>query len=199
MQTQLTNSQVQVQIAENQGEADLARARKQAEQTGRRPAAGRRAEQTASWPAERRRAARQCSAGRPVRGVGAAPQDRSRSATRGCTPCRWSPSTWPHSSQPLVPERVFMAPGSRRGQTAAARARRRGLLGMLISLLVAEKSGFDLAAPARRRRASRSSPTRSPSRPWRTSRPPWPPTPPKPRSGPSPSSRPPNGRTVETV
>ena len=32
MQTQLTNSRVQVQIAENQGEADLARARKQAEQ-----------------------------------------------------------------------------------------------------------------------------------------------------------------------
>src|SRR5262249_19899992 len=34
MQTQLTNSHVQVQIAENQGEADLARARKQAEQAG---------------------------------------------------------------------------------------------------------------------------------------------------------------------
>src|SRR5207237_7772367 len=32
MQTQLTNSLVQVRIAENQGEADLARARKQAEQ-----------------------------------------------------------------------------------------------------------------------------------------------------------------------
>src|SRR5262249_45356133 len=32
MQTQLTNTRVQVQIAENQGEADLARARKQAEQ-----------------------------------------------------------------------------------------------------------------------------------------------------------------------
>src|SRR5207244_8050799 len=32
MQTQLTNSRVQVQIAENQGDADLARARKQAEQ-----------------------------------------------------------------------------------------------------------------------------------------------------------------------
>ena len=32
MQTELTNSLVQVQIAENQGEADLARARKQAEQ-----------------------------------------------------------------------------------------------------------------------------------------------------------------------
>ena len=31
MQTELTNSKVQVQIAENQGEADLARARKQAE------------------------------------------------------------------------------------------------------------------------------------------------------------------------
>ena len=33
MQTQLTNSLVQVQIAESQGEAELARARKQAEQT----------------------------------------------------------------------------------------------------------------------------------------------------------------------
>src|SRR6185312_5255301 len=31
MQTQLTNSRVQVQIVENQGEADLAKARKQAE------------------------------------------------------------------------------------------------------------------------------------------------------------------------
>ena len=33
MQTELTNARVQVQIAESQGEADLARARKQAEQT----------------------------------------------------------------------------------------------------------------------------------------------------------------------
>src|SRR5205807_1593584 len=33
MQTQLTNSRVQIQIAENQGDADLSRARKQAEQT----------------------------------------------------------------------------------------------------------------------------------------------------------------------
>ena len=33
MQTELTHSRVQIQIAENQGEADLARARKQAEQT----------------------------------------------------------------------------------------------------------------------------------------------------------------------
>src|SRR5205085_4587373 len=32
MQTELTNSRVQVQIAENHGDADLARARKQAEQ-----------------------------------------------------------------------------------------------------------------------------------------------------------------------
>src|SRR5205814_9162809 len=33
MQTQLTNSRVQIQIAESQGEADLARSRKQADQT----------------------------------------------------------------------------------------------------------------------------------------------------------------------
>ena len=71
MQTQLTNSQVQVQIAENQGEAELARARKQAEQMvvdgrGREPAAR-------CSPAAARLAR---LAGRSVRGVGPAPQDR---------------------------------------------------------------------------------------------------------------------------
>ena len=42
-----------------------------------------------------------------------------------------------HSSQPLVPERVFMAGGD--GQAGGGAA---GMLGMLINLLVAEKSGF---------------------------------------------------------
>ena len=41
-----------------------------------------------------------------------------------------------HSSQPLVPERVFMAGGD--GQASGAG----GMLSMLLNLLVAEKSGF---------------------------------------------------------
>ena len=41
-----------------------------------------------------------------------------------------------HSRQPLVPERVFMAGGD--GQAGGAG----GMLGLLLNLLVAEKSGF---------------------------------------------------------
>ena len=50
------------------------------------------------------------------------------------------------SKQPLVPERVFMAGGAgvgaEGGQSAASAGQ--GLLGMLISLMVAERSGFEL-------------------------------------------------------
>src|SRR5207244_12858193 len=44
-----------------------------------------------------------------------------------------------HSSQPLVPERVFMA--SADGKEGGSIG---GMLGMLMNLLVAEKSGFQL-------------------------------------------------------
>ena len=48
-----------------------------------------------------------------------------------------------HSAQPLVPERVFIAGGNgENGHTPNASS---GMLGMLINLLVAEKSGFQLA------------------------------------------------------
>jgi hypothetical protein len=46
------------------------------------------------------------------------------------------------SSQPLVPERVFLAGTGENGHAAGAN---QGLLGLLISLLVAEKSGFQPA------------------------------------------------------
>ena len=79
---ELTNSQVQVQIAENQGEADLAR----------RPQAGR-----ADWSSRPRPRASSACPGRPRRGRAACcrsacPRRRcccgrsARSATRGCTP-----------------------------------------------------------------------------------------------------------------
>jgi hypothetical protein len=47
------------------------------------------------------------------------------------------------SSQPLVPERVFLAGGG--GDNGQATGANQGLLGTLISLLVAEKSGFQPA------------------------------------------------------
>jgi len=49
-----------------------------------------------------------------------------------------------HSSQPLVPERVFMAGGTN-GENGSTGNPGQGLLGTLISLLVAEKSGFQMA------------------------------------------------------
>src|SRR5438552_3974620 len=45
-----------------------------------------------------------------------------------------------HSSQPLVPERVFMAGGN--GDQTGSSGSAAGMLGLLLNLLVAEKSGF---------------------------------------------------------
>src|SRR5262249_28630778 len=45
-----------------------------------------------------------------------------------------------NSTQPLVPERVFVA-----GANGESRGAHHGLLGMLITLLVAEKSGFQFS------------------------------------------------------
>src|SRR4029079_16071285 len=49
--------------------------------------------------------------------------------------------------QPLVPERVFMAGANgHNGDASADTSGATGLLGLLVSLLVAEKSGFQLGA-----------------------------------------------------
>ncbi len=45
-----------------------------------------------------------------------------------------------HSSQPLVPERVFMAGAN--GDSSGSSSGASGMLGLLLNLLVAEKSGF---------------------------------------------------------
>jgi hypothetical protein len=47
------------------------------------------------------------------------------------------------SQQPLVPERVFVASGNGDGHANGSAS---GMLGLLMNLLVAEKSGFALAA-----------------------------------------------------
>jgi uncharacterized membrane protein YqiK len=175
MQTQLTNSRVQVQIVENQGEADLAKARKAAEAELAR--ARKQAEQIIVMAdAELQRSRKQAeqtvvtaeaeSKQRTLAGRG----ESSRVMQIGLSeasvllrkiqsygdPRLYALTVAAHhlaqSRQPLVPQRVFMAGtgagsngnGNGDGSTSHADSAGLGLLGTLINLLVAEKSGFEL-------------------------------------------------------
>jgi len=152
MQTQLTNSRVQIQIAESQGEADLARARKQAEQTvvmaeAELAKSRRQAEQTvvtAEAESQQRVLAGRGEAQRVMQvGLSEASVLMRKIASFG-DPRLYALSIiteqLTHSSQPLVPERVFMAAANSDGSGNAASVS--GMIGMLLNLLVAEKSGF---------------------------------------------------------
>ncbi len=152
MQTQLTNSRVQIQIAESQGEADLARARKQAEQTvvvaeAELAKSRRQAEQTvvtAEAESRQRILSGRGEAQRVMQvGLSEAAVLMRKIASFG-DPRLYALSIvteqLTHSSQPLVPERVFMSAASGDGTAGSASAS--GMLGLLINLLVAEKSGF---------------------------------------------------------
>jgi uncharacterized membrane protein YqiK len=137
MQTQLTNSHVQVEIARNQGDADLARARKQAEQLV----------VTAQAESQQRILAGRGEGSRTLQiGLSEASVLLRKISSFG-DPRLYALSLvaehLSHSSQPLVPERVFMA-GSN-GENGQASSTGQGLLGLLINLLVAEKSGFQLS------------------------------------------------------
>jgi hypothetical protein len=130
---------VQVRIAENNGEADLARARKQAEQLV----------VTAQAEAQQRVLAGRGEGSRTLQvGLSEAAVLLRKISSFG-DPRLYALSLvaehLANSSQPLVPERVFMAGGNgEAGQGAPSQ----GLLGMLISLMVAEKSGFQLSEDA---------------------------------------------------
>jgi uncharacterized membrane protein YqiK len=170
MQTQLTNSRVQIQIVENQGEADLAKAQKQAEADlakARKQAeqmvlmadadlqrSKKAAEQTvvtAQAEAEQRRLAGKGEASR-VAQIGLSEASiLLRKIESFRDPRLYALTQVAHqlsqSQQPLVPQRVFMAGGA--GQAASngdgkggAADATGGLFGLLLSLLVAEKSGF---------------------------------------------------------
>jgi hypothetical protein len=150
VQTQLTNAEAQVRIAESAGSADLARARKQAEQTvvaadAELARARRYAEQTVvTAEAE---AKKQVLAGRGEGqkamqvGLAEATVLVKKAAAFG-DPRLYALSVvaerLAHSTQPLVPERMFVT-GAEKGN--------HGLVGMLLDLLVAEKSGFATPAP----------------------------------------------------
>src|SRR5947209_2032236 len=135
MQTQLTNSRVQVQIAENEGEAALARARKQAEQLV----------VTAQAESQQRVLAGRGEGSRVLQVGLSEASVLLRKIESFSDPRLYALSViaeqLAHSSQPLVPERVFVAGGQ--GQSDDSHASQ-GLLGLLLSLMVAEKSGFQL-------------------------------------------------------
>ena len=140
MQTQLTNSLVQVRIAENEGEASLARARKQAEQLV-----------VTAEADSRQRVLAGRGEGSRVLQVGLSEASVLFQKIQSFSDPRLYAlqlvaEQLAQSKQPLVPERVFMAGGAgvgaEGGQSAASAGQ--GLLGMLISLMVAERSGFEL-------------------------------------------------------
>jgi uncharacterized membrane protein YqiK len=168
MQTQLTNSQVQIRIVENQGEADLAkatkaaeaelaRARKQAEQLvvmaeAELSRSRKTAEQTvvtAQAEAEQRRLAGKGEAAR-IAQMGLAEASIMLKKIQSFTDPRLYAMTivadkLAQSKQPLVPERVFMtgSNGHHAGDGSSPGAGdAQGLFGTLLSLLIAEKTGF---------------------------------------------------------
>jgi uncharacterized membrane protein YqiK len=137
MQTQLTNSLVQVRIAENQGEAELARARKQAEQMV----------VTAEAESQQRVLAGRGEGSKTLQ-IGLAEASVLLKKIESFSDPRLYAlaqvvTQLAKSSQPLVPERVFVAGGM--GSPGESGGAGQGVLGVLLNLLVAEKSGFSLS------------------------------------------------------
>lgn len=145
MQTQLSNSMVQIRIAENEAEAQLARARKQAEQV----VVTAQAESQSQILAGRGEGARILQEGLSEASV------LLRKIHSFSDPRLYALSVVAQNlakcTQPLVPERVFIAGGvggngtGGEGALTGGAAAGSGLMGLLLSLLVAEKSGFQLA------------------------------------------------------
>ncbi len=156
-QAELTNSQVQIRIAENQGDADLARSRKQAEQTVVVPEAElarsrRQAEQTVVIAQADSQSRVLAGRGESTRALQVGLADATvllRSITSFGDPRLYAlakvAENLSKASQPLVPERVFItgAAGATNGDAGLTAGNAgTGMMGLLISLLVAEKSGF---------------------------------------------------------
>jgi len=146
MQTDLTNSLVRVRITENEAEAQLAKARKQAEQV----VVTAEAESRSRILAGRGEGARILQTGLSEASV------LTRKIQSYSDPRLYAlglvAEQLSRSAQPLVPERVFIAGSGGNGQGGNGSATSEGvagagsgILGLLLNLLVAEKSGFALA------------------------------------------------------
>jgi uncharacterized membrane protein YqiK len=165
-QAELTNSNVQIRIAENQGDADLARSRKTAQQQIVMAEADlersrRQAEQTvvtAKAEAEQRALAGRGESQRTLQiGLSEASVLMQKIGSFGDPRLYALALVAEHlskSQQPLVPQQMFVAGGGggtgngSEGSGGTGMAGAQGLLGTLISLLVAEKSGFHFDAGA---------------------------------------------------
>ncbi len=139
MQAQLTQSMVQVRIAENEGEAALARARKQAEQM----VVTAQAESQQRVLAGRGEGSRLLQVGLSEASV-LLRKIQSYSDPR-LFALAMVAEKLADSKQPLVPERVFMSGGDGRSADTSGlggAGAGQGVFGLLLNLLVAEKSGF---------------------------------------------------------
>ncbi len=136
-ETDLKSNRLQVQIAECQGEAELVRARKQADQTVvLAQAESQRNILTGRGEAQRILQTGLAEASALLRKVRAYGDPRLYVLSHAANELA-------HASQPLVPERLFVSGNQDSSSSGAGQ----GLLGQLIGLLVAEKSGFALAMP----------------------------------------------------
>ena len=149
MQTELTNSQVQIRIAENQGEAELAQARKRAEQTVVTAEADNKRQILLAEAECKSRTLLGEGEGKRVTSEGEAEADvmRQKIASYG-DPRLFAlalvAEQLARSQQPLVPERVFVTGGD------GAATPTQGLLGSLLGLLMAERlNGQDREEMAR--------------------------------------------------
>ena len=140
MQAQLTQSLVQVRIAENEGEAALARARKQAEQM----VVTAQAESQQRVLAGRGEGSRLLQVGLSEASV-LLRKIQSYSDPRLFALAEVAEKL-AASKQPLVPERMFVAGGGdgrpSDGSSLGGLGASQGVFGLLLNLLVAEKSGF---------------------------------------------------------
>jgi regulator of protease activity HflC (stomatin/prohibitin superfamily) len=155
MQTQLTQARVQAQIAESHGEAELAKAKKHAEQTvvmseAALARARREAEQTIVL-------AEADSKQKVLQGRGESQRILQEGLAEAAVLLRRVASygdprlyamtlvanELAHSAQPLVPERVFVSgEGSNGYGSSHSSPAGQGALGMLLQLLVADKTSF---------------------------------------------------------
>ena len=153
MQSKLTLAKAEIQVAESQGEAELARARKRAEQTvvkadGDLASARRQAEQTvltAEASAKEKIFAGRGEGQRALQiGMAEAAVLLRKVASLG-DPRLYADSQVAEqlakSAQPLVPERLFVTGGGDTTPNGLG-----GPMGLLMTFLLAEKSG--LQAPA---------------------------------------------------
>jgi len=133
-QTELTNTRLRVQIAESEGDAEVARAKRHADQV----------RLLAEAESQRNRLAGRGEAQRIMQeGLAEASVLQRKIASYGdprLFALAYAARELAQSTQPLVPERLFTS-----GANGDTSAMGQGLVGTLLSLLVAERAGFSPA------------------------------------------------------